>query len=134
MELRAPPATAASCQDQDRPVVLIVEDDPDVGSLIAEILEDMGCLLLLADSGERALTLLDLHPVGLAIVDQTLPGMSGPAFAVQARASRPELRAIFISGAPIEAAAASDRVLPKPFRAAQLLAAVTALLECQTVG
>ena len=57
--------------------------------------------------------------------------MPGPAFVAHARASRPELRALYISGAPIETATLSDPVLLKPFRAAQLHATVTALLEYQ---
>jgi len=134
--MTVPHTTAAIRSDAgtDRPVLLLVEDDPDVGSLIAEMLEDVDCDLLTATSGEAALALLERHAVQLAIVDQSLPGMAGPVFVARARASRPDLRAIYISGAPLEAAAPSDPVLLKPFRAGQLQATVTAMLGRQPAG
>jgi DNA-binding response OmpR family regulator len=123
--------TAAPRSDTgtERPLLLLVEDDPEVGSLIAEMLEDVDCDVLTATSGESALALLERHPVRLAIVDQSLPGMPGPVFVARARAGQPGLRALYISGAPLDAAATSDPVLLKPFRAAQLQATVTAMLQ-----
>lgn len=110
----------------ESPAVLVVEDDSDVLAMMEEMLRDLDCRVLSATSGEAALALLDQHAVRVAIVDQALPGMPGQDFVLRARRRAPGLRAVYVSGAPIDGR--GDAVLLKPFRAAQFHAAVTALL------
>jgi CheY-like chemotaxis protein len=65
--------------------VLVAEDDPELRSLIAERLRAVGCDVIEASNGERALDLLAAsvnEPVAalrveLAIMDVRMPGMSG---------------------------------------------------------
>lgn len=106
--------------------MLVVEDDSDVRAMMEEMLRDLDCRILSATSGEAALALLDQHAVRAAIVDQALPGMAGQDFVATARRRAPGLRAVYVSGAPIDGQ--GDAVLLKPFRAAQFHAAVSALL------
>ncbi|GAN77633.1 response regulator [Acidisphaera rubrifaciens] len=108
------------------PAVLVVEDDSDVRAMMEEMLRDLDCRVLSATSGEAALALLDQHTVRVAVVDQALPGMAGQDFVARARGRAPDLRAVYVSGTPIDGQ--GDAVLLKPFRAAQFHAAVSALL------
>ena len=69
------------------------------------------------------------HRVDLLISDVVMPGMSGPAFATEARKLRPGLRLVFVSGYAEEsfrdALIESDFLfLPKPFTLNQLTAKV----------
>lgn len=58
--------------------ILVVEDNPRNMKLLTVMLRSMPYVLLHADDGEQALTMLDDYPqVDLLIVDIQLPGMSG---------------------------------------------------------
>jgi CheY-like chemotaxis protein len=65
--------------------VLVAEDDPELRALIAERMRSVGCEVVEASNGERALDLLAasvIEPVPslrveLAIMDVRMPGMSG---------------------------------------------------------
>jgi CheY-like chemotaxis protein len=60
----------------NRPV-LLVEDDPDIRSMMSWFLEQEGYRVLTAPSGEDALPILEREPViGLLLVDLTMPGMN----------------------------------------------------------
>ena len=92
--------------------VLLVEDDPSVRLLIAEVLRELGYASLEAVDSEIALGILKSDArVDLMITDIGLPGISGRQLANIAREYRPNLKVIFVTGY-IEHAA--DRVAPLP--------------------
>jgi len=101
----------------------------------AAMLDEAGYQVIEAGSGEAALECLDREGgrVGLMIADLAMPGMSGIELAQAVRFTRPEMPILFITGfagasLPAEEAG-PDKLLRKPFRAAELAARVAALLE-----
>lgn len=57
--------------------ILIVEDEADIRDVLEFVLENAGYRVLSTGQGDTALDLAREHPVGLAILDIGLPGMSG---------------------------------------------------------
>lgn len=57
--------------------ILIVDDDLDIKTLLAEYLQDNGCRTLLAADGAGIWEMLDKHAVSLIVLDLNLPGSDG---------------------------------------------------------
>ncbi|MCK9695007.1 response regulator [Pseudomonas syringae] len=125
---------ASSTSDE---TILVVDDEPAVRLLIAELLEDLGYIVLQAERGADALAILQSKAaIDLLITDVGLPGgMNGRQVADAARDVRPDLKILFVTGYAENAALAHDtlepgmHVLPKPFAIAELIGRVTELLE-----
>ena len=80
-------------------VVLVVDDEAMVRMLVLEVLEDLGLRSLEAGSGLSALEILRSDaPVDLLITDVGMPNMNGRQLADAARALRPGLKVLFITG------------------------------------
>ncbi len=56
---------------------LIVEDEPDVASVLIEVVENMGGRFLHAPDGKSALEFIEGYGIDIALVDIRLPDMSG---------------------------------------------------------
>jgi signal transduction histidine kinase/CheY-like chemotaxis protein len=103
--------------------VLVVDDEPTVRMLVIDVLEDLGFTVLEAGDGAAGLRVLQSGTrVDLLISDVGLPGgMNGRQLADAARAVRPELKVLFITGYAENAIISSGqlapgmRVLTKPF-------------------
>jgi CheY-like chemotaxis protein len=80
--------------------VLVVDDEAAVRMLITEILDDLGYVSMEAGDGAEALAFLHSNArIDLLITDVGLPGgMNGRQIADAARAVRPELPVLFITG------------------------------------
>ncbi len=80
--------------------VLVVDDEPTVRMLVAEVLEELGYAALEAADGAAGLKLLQSGVrVDLLVTDVGLPGgMNGRQMADAARLTRPELKVLFITG------------------------------------
>lgn len=80
--------------------ILVVEDNPDVRSLIVRILRRLHYHVLDAESGYPALSVLDENPgVDLLLCDVELPkGMSGPGLSLAAQKRHPRLKVLLMSG------------------------------------
>lgn len=85
----------------DLPIILVVEDEPLIQSVIEEALGEGGFDMLVAASGEEALTLLNGNKEYRALVtDISLAGeMKGWEVARHAREIDAELPVIYMSGA-----------------------------------
>lgn len=79
-----------------RPVVLLVDDDPDILHVLGLILAAEGCDVREALSGTDALAALD-H-VDVLIVDQRMPQLLGTEFVAAAQAQGFAGRVLLISG------------------------------------
>lgn len=88
-------------------LVLLVDDDPDLRSAIGEALEELGVAVRAARDGAEALALLQagLRP-HLALVDLTMPRMTGEEFAAAVRRRRWPL--------PIASMSAGEAALAPP--------------------
>jgi two-component system cell cycle sensor histidine kinase/response regulator CckA len=106
--------------------VLLVEDEPMVRSVAERALTRHGYSVITADNGEDALEILARNePVDLLISDVVMPGMDGPTMVREARASRPGLKILFMSGYAEEQLRKSIDIenvnfLPKPFSVVEL--------------
>jgi CheY-like chemotaxis protein len=121
----------------DRPyTILVVEDEPAVRDIAVELLRDAGYgVLAAADGYEAVRTLADNPAIDLLFTDVVMPGLSGFALAQQARLLRPEIKVLFTSGYPDEAArleAESLRqpIIRKPYRGHELARHVARTLGC----
>jgi hypothetical protein len=117
--------------------VLLVEDEAMVRDLAQRVLERAGYRVLPAPHAEAALEVLagEAGPIHLLLTDLVMPGLRGWELAQIARSRREDLRLLFMSGYPGDAAlhggvhTPDTRLLPKPFTADQLLRAVRAALD-----
>jgi CheY-like chemotaxis protein len=75
-----------------------------------------------------AAQILTTQPIDLLLTDGSLPDGSGVVLARSARSVRPELKVILASGS-LDTDQGFDAVLLKPFDSAQLLHAVTTVLN-----
>ena len=106
-----------------------MDDDGDVRETSAEMLEELGYVVLQAESAAEALSILDRQPqLDVLVTDVRMPGMSGLELSALATARRDGLRVILISGF-FRPQALTCRFLQKPFRTHELDAAIRAELE-----
>ena len=116
--------------------VLVVEDDPGVRLLVLEVLDELGYAALSAPDAQAALPLLrSEQTIDLMISDVGLPGMSGRQLAEHARALRPGLSILFITGYAEKAAVRSEflaagmQMISKPFTMDVLALKVREILQ-----
>ena len=76
--------------------ILVVDDEPDVAGLLADILGALGYEVVTAENGRRALDRLAEHAVDLVISDVMMPVLDGPALYREAVVRFPHLRQRFI--------------------------------------
>jgi signal transduction histidine kinase/ActR/RegA family two-component response regulator len=124
----APAAPRAHADEPPgRPLrILAVEDDDAVRRVLAQILRRAGHAVTEAATGFSAMSLLEAGHYDLLCTDLGMPGMSGWDVVARARALRPNLMTILITGwgeqiTPEEAYGRGvDAVVAKPFDAVRL--------------
>jgi two-component system response regulator QseB len=99
--------------------VLVIEDEPEIRSVVAEALADEGYIVGCAQDGAVGLSLLQGQQHHLAIVDLMMPGMDGRQFVQECRAD-PRCAALQIIVITAMRASQLDNldvqaVIPKPF-------------------
>lgn len=117
--------------------ILVVDDEPTVRLLVVDALEDAGFGCLEASDGAAGLNILQSGArIDLLITDVGLPGgINGRQLADAARALRPDLKVLFITGYAENAVlnhghvAPGMEVLTKPFAVDDLAARVERLLR-----
>lgn len=116
--------------------IMIVEDETDLGRLLARILEDEGYRTVQAFSGTEATLLLERQEPDLILLDLMLPGMSGeellmhirekmrlsaPVLVLSAKSALGDKVALLKNGA--------DDYITKPFEPEEVIARVQAALR-----
>jgi PAS domain S-box-containing protein len=107
--------------------VLAVDDDPLVLMNTVMMLEDMGHMVVEANSGTQALGILDQQDVDMVITDQAMPRMTGIQLAAQIEERWPDVPIIIATGyaeLPKDANMLHLVRLTKPFTESQLAVAV----------
>ena len=124
---------------EDLLIILVVEDDHAIQSVVEEALTDGGFEPAIAASGEEAVTLLKggLTKYRALVTDINLRGtMGGWEVAKVAREIDPEFPIIYMTGASADQYAShgvpNSILLTKPFAPAQLVTAVSQLLNSGT--
>ena len=118
----------------EKRVILIVEDDPNVGESIRSFLEKRGYSILLASNGKEALPLFRQEMVDLVITDLVMPKMDGMALLEAVKKLKPETEVIVISAqGTIEKAVQAMKMgafdfIEKPVEEAKLLSVVESAL------
>lgn len=113
--------------------VLVVDDSVPVARSTARLLELFGARPQAVFSGAEALRRLEAAAFDLVLLDLNLPDLDGREVLRRARALRPGLPAIFVSGLLPTGALREDGVelLAKPFALSALLAAIEAALAAR---
>ncbi len=138
----APVAATAEAAHGDAPqardeTVLVIEDDEDVRTLTVMMLNGLGYRTIgVAEVSEAREVLESGQEIDLLLSDVVLPGgASGPEYAIEAAARYPNLKIIFMSGYPTEAAkdngllGSGDVLLTKPFQISELATVVRSALN-----
>ncbi len=121
-------------------VILVVEDDQTIQSVIEESLSEGGFEITIASSGEQAVELMGAaNPQFRAVVTDINLGrnrMDGWDVARHARESKPDMPIIYMTGDSADEWASkgvpNSILLTKPFAPAQLVTAVAQLLNTGT--
>ncbi|HJZ98296.1 MAG TPA: response regulator [Candidatus Solibacter sp.] len=118
-------------------VILVVEDESSVRSLVITVLRRARYRILSATTGDEAIQLAAEHdgPIHLLLTDMSMPGMRGDQLAQRLSDTRPNLKLLIMSGNADALVAASSELaartpfLPKPFTPAALTGSVRAALD-----
>ncbi|MTD43436.1 response regulator [Conexibacter sp. W3-3-2] len=118
--------------EHDRPVVLCVDDEPQVLEALGDMLR-RSYRIHTASQGFEGLRVLDEEPVEVIVSDMRMPVLDGARFLGMARDRAPDVTRIVLTGQADAAAAASAvndgqvfRYLTKPVARDVLLAAIEA--------
>ena len=102
--------------------ILVVDDDPEILALARDVLGAEGYSVLEGAGGEDALRVAKGHagPIHLLLTDVVMPGMNGPELADRLRATRPEIKVLFMSAFTSELVSGygvfpGDPLITKPF-------------------
>jgi two-component system, chemotaxis family, chemotaxis protein CheY len=114
------------------PLVLVVDDDPDILDAICDILESEGYRVSRARHGQEALQCVDAERPAIILLDLMMPVMDGVTFAQRLRDGtengRIPIVVISAEGNPQKAAAVGAQgYLAKPFDIDTLLSQVAAM-------
>jgi PAS domain S-box-containing protein len=111
--------------------VLVVDDDPLVLEITANMLEELGHMVAMARSGAAALDLIDKGAIfDLVLCDQVMPNMTGVQLQAALRARLPSLPVVMASGfAELDADEAARVHLRKPFGQAELAQAIKEAID-----
>src|SRR4051794_11710909 len=83
--------------------VLVVDDDPDIRDMMAEVLEANGCSVTTASDGAEALQVVDQSMPDVILLDMRMPVMNGWEFAKRFRASHDHCARIVVVTAAADA-------------------------------
>ena len=108
--------------------VMLVDDEAPVRATTAEMLAELGYLVIEAASGEEAIERIAHESVDLLITDHLMGGMTGMALIDRLRTERPALPTLIVTGYADTSGLADDVPrLTKPFRLAELSAMLETL-------
>lgn len=115
------------------PVVLVVDDKPEVRQVLLDMLKALGIVAQGLGSGEAALEVLRSGPVALVLLDLAMPNLSGEGVVECLHRDQIDVPIIFITGLAVSSVkahllqgGACRCVLAKPFRLVELKAALDA--------
>jgi CheY-like chemotaxis protein len=118
-EVDAPEPTADDTDRAQRPMVLVVDDSPEVAEVTSSLFEHLGYDTIYRESAEAALKLLaDGNKIDLVFSDIVMPGaIDGVGLASEVQSQYPHLPVILTTGYSDAAATAPPNlpILRKPF-------------------
>jgi DNA-binding response OmpR family regulator len=135
-------ASTDEAHRQEERVILVVDDEPAVRTLVTRILEQGGYSVISAASGADALEAVQDHPgeIELLLADVIMPKMLGTELAMRMTDAHPEIPVVLMSGYTAqdlqsEGTLNTDHaLLEKPFEFHELLAAVRSAIDIRSSG
>ena len=115
--------------------VLLVEDNAHVLAFAEHLLGELQHHVVSADSGDRALALIDDQPIDLLLTDVVMPGLSGIELAHAVRRRHPAVPVVLASGYSDEILQGSGddfEILRKPFDSGSVSRAIEKALRQAT--
>jgi two-component system phosphate regulon response regulator PhoB len=117
--------------------VIVLEDDPDISSLVGYQLQNAGFTVHVCPSGNNVISLARQHPPTMFLLDVMVPGTSGFEVCRQIRESRDlaKVPVIFLTAKSAEADRihgldiGADDYISKPFSPRELVARMRAVLR-----
>jgi len=118
-------------------LILLVDDDPKMLRLLADVIELDGHQALMAEDGELALEYFEHQSPDLVITDILMPNKEGLEFISEIREMHPDLKIIAYSGGgaadpesylEFASGMGADRVFSKPMPLASLRSEIKSLL------
>jgi len=113
--------------------ILVVDDEAGILELARINLESFGYKVLTAGDGAQGVAVYaaNMHAISVVLTDIMMPGMDGAAMVKAMRKINPAIKVIAASGLATNGPSIPGvkHVLPKPYRAKALLAAVRTILE-----
>ncbi|MBD3344734.1 MAG: response regulator [Chitinivibrionales bacterium] len=123
---------------QDKKVVLVVDDEETIREYIRLVLENEGYTVIEAQDGLQALNFFKTFHIDMMITDLIMPEKEGIETIVSLRAEYPEVKIIAVSGAAssdiyLQSAGklGADAIIQKPFDRKKLLHTVEDLFGKQ---
>ncbi|MFT3840129.1 MAG: response regulator [Myxococcaceae bacterium] len=123
-----------SLERPSRPRLMLVDDEPNVASTSARLLEDIGYATTVYGAAQEALTAFEQQPYGfdLVLTDLTMPDFDGAALTQRLHQLRPELPVVICSGRPLSleelTKVGAQGTLTKPWRLEEAKAALASVL------
>jgi DNA-binding response OmpR family regulator len=120
--------------EEKRKTILVIEDDPDVLSMIVKHLKHQGFNVVTAKDGMEGLKKLKAGGYDLVITDIVMPYVSGTGLVTALKESKPDIPVIAITGYGEEPEAVAtekkaDLVLSKPVKMSELKEHIARLLR-----
>jgi two-component system cell cycle sensor histidine kinase/response regulator CckA len=133
MQQHASPGQASSEPQNDRFTILVVEDEPAIRMIAADILRDAGYNVTETSTATEAMVVLSSHHIDLVFSDVLMPGsIGGLTLAGWIKTNRPKIPVILCSGISAVSRYLHGRegitFLAKPFGTNDLLGLVEQLL------
>ncbi len=115
--------------------ILLVEDDPNLGSLLKEYLEAKGYSTVLATNGKQGYDVFSKDKFGICILDVMMPIKDGFTLAREIRALDANIPIVFLTAKSMKEDAiegfsiGADDYITKPFSMEELLLRIKAILR-----
>ncbi|HEY2720918.1 MAG TPA: response regulator transcription factor [Chitinophagaceae bacterium] len=115
--------------------ILVLDDDPDIGTMIKMMLEYKGYAVAVSDRAEQATEILQNNGIDLIIMDMLLSGVNGTDLCSELKKnnSTSGIPVIMISAHPnakeICLQAGADEFISKPFDMQDILAKIDRLIN-----
>ncbi len=116
--------------------ILLVEDEPVIRGIIADMLSDAGFEVTATCTGDEAAILIaDSDRFDVLLTDITMPGLiDGIGLAEHAREVHPALPVVFVSGRPdharrAEAVGQPSAFMPKPYDVERVISVIDRLMD-----
>ena len=119
----------------DKPVILVVDDDAPILTLMHNLLREFGFEPLASATGSHAVATARQRRPDLILLDKNMPGMNGEDVirAIRAEAALADVPILILSGEPVEqdelAALGANAAVQKPFDVPALIGQIRTYLQ-----